>query len=228
MGSNGWYARVRKYHPSGIASGTAISAIPTYGGLYQPNQEDDAYVGVSGQYLGLGYQSITNNWAYLSIVDSDGFQVGPTSLALSGGGVDNWVATGGTTQGFVTMWTGGGRISGAFVPVTGMGSVLSDAGVPDGGPPPIKTFSFVSTAATGKIINDDYGGAGGVGAVFLENDGASFVYVTADGSKQYVEGTVVTSNGGTQVGTSNFGGSFVVSLFNGTTHAAAATVSSCP
>jgi hypothetical protein len=223
----GWFARVRRYHSNGNAAGAAINAIPTYGGIYQPNQEDDAYVGASGSYLGLGYQSTNNNWAYLTIVDADGFQVGPI-VSVSNGGVDNWVAAGGTSQGFVTMWTGNGHISGVFVPLTGTGSVLSDAGVPDGGQPPLKPFSFTSTAATGKLINDDYGGANGVGAVFLENDGASFVYVTTDGAKSFAEGTVLSSNGAIQADISNFGGSFVVSLFNGTTHAGAATVSSCP
>jgi hypothetical protein len=226
QGSTGWYARVRTYHSNGTAAGGAINAIPTYGGIYQPNQEDDAYLGVSGNYLGLGYQSTSNNWAYLTIVDGDGFQVGPI-VSLSNGGVDNWVAAGGTSQGFVAMWTGNGQISGAFVPVTGAGSVLSDAGAPDAGPPPLKTFAFTSTATTGKLLNDDWGGANGVGAVFLENDGASFAYVAADGSKPHAEGTVLSASGAVQADVSNFNGSFVVSLFNGTTHAGAATVSTC-
>jgi hypothetical protein len=67
-----------------------------------------------------------------------------------------------------------------------------------------------------------------VGAVLLENDGAAFVYVTADGSKQYTEGTVISASGGVQAGISDFAGSFVVSLHNGTTHSTQATVSSCP
>ena len=227
QGSNGWYARVRKYHPDGTASGTAVNAVPTYGGIYEPSQEDDAYVGASGAYLGLAYQSTNNNWPYLTILDSDGFQVGPI-VNLQAGGVDNWVAGAGTTAGFVSMFTGGGRISGSFVPLTGIDSVISDAGVSDGGLPPLKTFAFTSTATTGKLINDDAGGAGGVGAVLLEDDGAAFVYVTADGSKQYTEGTVINASGGVQAGISNFAGSFVVSLYNGTTHATQATVSTCP
>ena len=227
QGSNGWYARVRKYHPSGSASGAAINAVPTSGPLSEPAAEDDAYAGVSGSYLGLAYQSGNNSWPYLTILDSDGFQVGPI-ITLQAGGVDNWVAGAGTTTGFVTMFTGGGRVSGAYVPLTGAGSVISDAGAPDAGLPPLKTFSFTSTATTGKIINDDAGGAGGVGAVLLENDGAAFVYVTADGAKQSAQGTVISASGGVQAGISNFAGSFVVSLYNGTTHATQATVSSCP
>ena len=68
LGSNGtWYVRARKYHPDGTAAGTAINAFPTYtGSTYQPNQEDDGYVGASGAYLGMAYQSIANNWAYLN------------------------------------------------------------------------------------------------------------------------------------------------------------------
>jgi hypothetical protein len=229
LGSNGaWYVRVRKYHPDGTAAGAAINAFPALGGSnYQPNQEDDGYVGASGAYLGMAHQSITNNWPYLTIVDSDGFQVGPI-VSLNPGGVDNWVAGAGTTQGFVTMFTGGGRIYGTFVPLTGMKSVLSDAGAPDAGPAPLSMFSFTSTAPSGKLINDDAGGAGGVGAILLEGDGAAFVYVTADGSKQYTEGTVINASGGVEAGISNFQGSFVASLYNGTTHAAQATVSSCP
>ena len=226
QGSNGWYARVRKYHPNGTASGAAINAIPTIGNLYEPNSEDDAYVGVSGTYLGLAYQS-TNNWPYLTIVDGDGFQVGPF-VTLQAGGIDNWVSCAGTTSGFVAMFTSGGSVSGAFVPLTGMNSVISDAGIPDAGLPPLKTFSFTSTATTGKMINDDSGGGGGAAAVLLQNDGAAFVYVSADGSKAQDQGTVISAAGGIQADISNFQGSFVVSLYNGTTHAAQATVSSCP
>jgi len=228
LGSNGtWYVRVRKYHPDGTAAGTAINAFPTYGSNYQPNQEDDGYVGASGAYLGMAYQSTNNNWPYLTIVDSDGFQVGPI-VSLNPGGVDNWVACAGTTEGFVAMFTSAGRIYGSYVPLTGMSSVISDAGAPDAGLAPLPMFSFTSTAATGKIINDDAGGAGGVGAVLLEDDGAAFVYVTVDGAKQYTEGTVINASGGVQADISNFQGSFVVSLYNGPTHAAQATVSSCP
>ena len=225
QGSNGWYARVRKYHPNGTASGAAINSIPTIGNLYEPGSEDDAYVGVSGAYLALAYQS-TNNWPYLTIVDGDGFQVGPF-ITLQAGGVDNWVSCAGTTAGFVAMYTGGGSVSGAFVPLTGMNSVITDAGAPDAGRPPLKTFSFTSTAATGKMINDDPSG-GGAAAVLLQNDGAAFVYVSADGSKAQDQGTVISAAGGIQADISNFQGSFVVSLYNGTTHAAQATVSGCP
>ena len=228
LGSNGtWYVRARKYHPDGTAAGTAINAFPTTGNIYQPNQEDDGDVGASGGYLGMAYQSTNNNWPYLTIVDSDGFQVGPI-VSLNPGGVDNWVAGAGTTQGFVTMFNSSGRIYGSFVPLTGMNSVISDAGAADAGLAPLPMFSFTSTALTGKVINDDAGGAGGVGAVLLEDDGAAFVYVTADSSKQYTEGTVISSSGGIQAGISNFQGSFVVSLFNNTTHATQATVSTCP
>ena len=227
QGSNAWYARVRKYHPSGAASGSAINAVPTVGGIYEPANEDDAYAGVSGTYLGLAYQSTNNNWPYLTILDGSGFQVGPL-VNVQAGGIDNWTACGGTTAGFVTMFTGGGRVGGAFVPLTGAGSVISDGGVPDAGLAPFKTFSFTSTATTGKIINDDGGGAGGVGAVLLENDGAAFVYVTADGSKAQDYGTVISASGGIQADISSFQGSFVVSLYSGSAHAAQATVSSCP
>lgn len=226
QGSNGWYVRVRKFHPNGMASGSALNAVPTIGALYTPSQEDDSSAGASGAYLGVAYQS-TNDWPYLTILDSDGLQVGRL-ITLQAGGIDNWAASGGTTLGFVTMYTGGGRVSGAFVPLTGMTSVLADAGAPDAGLPPLKTFSFTSTATTGKLINDDAGGAGGVGAVLLETAGAAFVYVTADGSKQYAQGTVISKSGGVQADISNFQGSFVVSLYNGAAHAAQATVSTCP
>ena len=226
QGSNGWYVRVRKFHPNGTASGSALNAVPTIGALYPPGNEDDSSAGASGAYLGVAYQS-TNDWPYFTIVDSDGLQVGRL-ITLQAGGIDNWLASGGTTAGFVTMFTGGGRVSGAFVPLSGMSSVLADAGAPDAGLAPFKTFSFTSTASTGKLINDDAGGAGGVGAVLLETAGAAFVYVTADGSKQYAQGTVISKSGGVQADISNFAGSFVVSLYNGTAHAAQATVSSCP
>jgi hypothetical protein len=228
VGSGGnWFARVRTYRPNGTAAGLSVSAVPAVSALYI--SDDDPYVGTSGAYLGVSYRANSDEWPYITILDSDGFQVGPLLSPVPDPlGADLWVSIGGTTQGFVMMWTtGGGSVSGALIPITGTSSVIVDAGAPDAGLPPLKTFSFASTATTGKIVNDDTGGPGGAGAVLLESGGASFVYVTADGSKRYTLGTVISSSAAVQTHVSNFDGSFVVSLFNGTTHAAQATVSSC-
>ena len=234
-----WFTKVQKYRTNGTSGGAGIGTVPTNtGNNYQPSQEDDCQLGASGAYYGVAYQanggngSLVTNAADLTILDSQGFQVGSTFVpASNNAGVDNWIGVGGTTQGFVVMFTSGAFIGGTFTPLTGAGDVVVDGGIGkiggDGGLPPLKTYSFTSTASTGKLISDDTGGAGGVGMVMLESDGATFFYVPADGGKPYNEGAVLSDSSGAEVSISNYHGSFSVSIFDNATHAAKATVSSC-
>jgi len=66
-----------------------------------------------------------------------------------------------------------------------------------------------------------------VGTVYLENNGASFLYVTADGAKHFAVGTVISSSKGSQVAITNYGGSFSVSLFEAMQHATQVVASGC-
>ncbi|HVV49043.1 MAG TPA: hypothetical protein VHO06_05245, partial [Polyangia bacterium] len=235
-----WLTKVQKYRPNGTSAGNNVGMVPTNtGSNYEPGSEDDCQLASSGAYYGVAFQPNSGgppcgtNTACLTVLDDSGLQVGSSFVPLSANmGIDNWLGVGGTGRGFIAMYTSGGSIDGSFVPLAGAGDVLVDGGIGqvgvDGGLPPLKTFSFSSTASTGKIISDAPDGAGGVGTVLLENDGAAFVYVTADGSKVYNEGAVISDGAATEVGVSNYHGSFVVSLFDGTTHAAQASVSICP
>ncbi|HEY6476550.1 MAG TPA: hypothetical protein VI456_08190, partial [Polyangia bacterium] len=240
VGNGGnWFTKVQRYQPNGITSGGGIGTVPTNtGSNYAPSQQDDCYLGTSGSYLGVAFQpdgtttGIGQNTGAMVILDDQGFQVGSSFIPLSGGApIDNWVAVGGTTQGFVGMFLVGGGVGGAFVPLMGAGDVIVDGGLGmiggDGGLPALKTYSFPSTASTGKMVSDDAGGAGGVGMALLESDGATFFYVTADGSKLYNEGTVVSDGSAGEVNVSNYHGSFAVSVFDTAAHAGKAIVSNC-
>ena len=144
----------------------------------------------------------------------------------------NWAAVGGTTGGFLCLYNGGATVFGTFVPTTGSGNALADAGAPadggDAGAASLATFSFPSNAGVGQAISDDTGGAGGMGAVLLESNGANFVYVTADGSKHFVVGTVLTSANGAEVAIANYHGSFTVSLYDRVVHSTQMIASGCP
>jgi hypothetical protein len=234
-----WFTKVQRYQPSGSAGGNAVGTVPTNtGSNYSPSQENDCALASSGSYYGVAFQAnsgtppYVGNGAYLTILDSQGFQVGSSFVWVSpNAGIGDWMGVGGTTQGFVSLFIISGGVGGSFVPLTGAGDVIVDGGLGkigvDGGLPPLKTYSFSATASTGKIISDDTGGAGGVGAVLLESDGATFVYVLADGSKLFNEGAVISDSAGYEVNITNYHGSFAVSLFDNTNHYAKATVSSC-
>ena len=89
-------------------------------------------------------------------------------------------------------------------------------------------FVTECTASSGKAINDDTGGNGGVGLVQLESIGASFIYVKADGTSRLNIGPVISSSSGAQVAVTNYHGSFGVSLFSGMTHTTQVIASGCP
>jgi hypothetical protein len=239
-GSGGyWFTKIQRYQTNGISAGGGIGTVPTStGSNYSPSDGDDCYLGASGNYLAVAFRPNGNtgpvfqNTGELVILDDQGFQVGTSYVSVSNEtGISNWIAVGGTTQGFVSMYQVGGGINGAFVPLSGAGDVIVDGGIGkiggDGGLPALKTYSFPSTAGTGKLISDDAGGAGGVGMALLENDGATFFYISADGSKPYNEGTVISDGSAGQVNISNYQGSFVVSIFDTATHGGKAVASSC-
>jgi hypothetical protein len=227
-----WFMRVRRFSPSGLSVGGDTSVVPTHNGSNNDQSTNDCQVGTSGNLLGAAYRDDGNALPYLTLLDGDGLQVGDL-LEFGTSGV-GWVAVGGTTNGFVTLFNvNNAQVNGAFVPTSGATSVLTDGGatVDAGGDAGIAgrftDFSIVSSASSGKMVSDDTGGLGGVGAVLLEPNGASFLYVTANGSKRLASGTIISSAHGAEIGLSNYRGSFAVSLYDSTTHATQVVASGC-
>jgi hypothetical protein len=231
--TTGWFARVRRFLPDGRSAGGDTSPIPVPANLYDPQSSIDSQVGTSGSLLGVSYDNYPTNRPFLTILGPDGLQVGDLVPLAPNTGVVSWVSVGGTTRGFVTLFNGSGStVNGVFVPISGSTSVITDAGASvdagDGGiAKDLVNFSIPSNATNGKIVSDDTGGLGGVGAVLLESEGANFIYVAADASKRLVSGAVISSSHGAQVGLSNYHGSFALSLYDSTTHATQVVASGC-
>jgi hypothetical protein len=74
------------------------------------------------------------------------------------------------------------------------------------------------------MVSDE---VGGTGAVLLEPNGASFLYVKADGTSRLATGTVISSSDGAQANISTYRGSFVVSLYEKTSHDTKVVASGC-
>jgi hypothetical protein len=227
-----WFMRVRRFLPDGRSAGGDTSVVPTRAGSNNDSNTNDCQVGTAGNLLGAAYRDDANGLPYLTILDSDGLQVG--NLLAFGTSAAGWVAVGGTTGGFVTLFNvSGATVNGAFVPTSGPTGIIADGGtdVDAGGDAGIAgrftNFSIVSNAGFGKMVSDDTGGLGGVGAVLLEPNGASFLYVTANGSKRLASGTIISSAHGAEIGLSNYLGSFAVSLYDSTTHATQVVASGC-
>jgi hypothetical protein len=228
-----WFTRVRKFQPSGQSAGGDTNVVPTPTGDNNNYGSDEAQVGTSGNLFGAAYRNPANGTPSLTILDADGLQVG-NLLPLSSLGIAHWVSTGGTTNGFVTLFNiNGATVDGVFVPTSGAGSVITDGGVTvdaggDAGVAKLFTdFSITSSATTAKMVSDDTGGLGGVGAVLLESNGASFIYVTANGSKRLASGTIISSAHGVEVGLSNYHGSFALSLYDSAMQATQVVASGC-
>jgi hypothetical protein len=226
-----WYIRVRRFLPNGLSSGGDTNVVPTHNGSNNDPNTNDSQVGTSGNLLGVAYRDDGNALPYMTILDGDGLQVGDV-LQFGNSGV-GWVSTGGTTNGLVALFNiNGSTVNGAFVPTSGATSVLTDAGTTvDAGDAGIAgrftDFSIVSNATSAKMVSDDTGGLGGVGAVLLESNGADFIYVTANGSKRLASGTVISSANTAEVGLSNYLGSFAISLYDSATHATQVAASGC-
>ena len=225
--------RVRKFLPDGSAAGGDTNQVPTVS-LW--STYDQGHAGTSKSLIGVIYGSNSPYNPYLTLLGADGNQVGDSiklsSIALSGNA--DWLTVGGTTMGFATLFHEGGITHEVFVPTSDKGVVTADAGAGadagDGGTalaPTFTGFSFSSTATTAHAISDDTGGQGGVGVVLLEGNGASFLYVTADGSQHVAAGTVLSSATGFQVAIANYRGSFSISLHDSAKHATQASVSGC-
>jgi hypothetical protein len=232
--TSSWFTRVQKFHPNGQSAGGGTNAVPTTTGTNNNEGWDESQVGTSGDLFGVAYANPgSGSNPYLTLLGGDGLQVG-SIIEVSPTGSSHWVSIGGTTSGFVTLFNNVSTAYGVYVPTSGAKDVLTDGGTTrdaggDAGLPGLFTdFSLPSTANTAKMVSDDTGGQGGVGVVLLEpTTGANFLYVTADASKRLSSGPVISSAQGTQIGLTNYHGSFAVSLYNGTTHATKVVASGC-
>jgi hypothetical protein len=228
-----WFTRVRKFHPNGQSAGGDTANVPTMTGTNNNYSWDESQVGTSGNLIGVAYANpASGSNPYLTLLDGDGLQVG-NIIAVNPTNSSHWVSIGGTTGGFVTLFNNSSTVYGVFVPTSGARDVLTDGGTTrdaggDAGLPGLFTdFSLPSTATTAKMVSDDTGGQGGVGAVLMETNGANFLYVTADGSKRLTSGTVISSAHGAEIGLTNYHGSFAVSLYDSTMHATQVVASGC-
>lgn len=231
--TSAWFTRVKGFSTTGVGAGLNLNVVPTAYGSNNDSGWDDGHIGTSGNLFGVAYRDAATGYPALTVLDASGAQVGDF-LRLSGIGVSHWVATGGTTQGFVGLFNNGSTAYGVYVPSSGAtgvldggASTLEDGGTDGSAVSVFGTFSFPTTATTAQMISDDTGGAGGVAAVMLETNGASFLYVTADGTTHTATGTVLTSPSGTEVAISNYHGSFAVSLYDGALHATQMKASGC-
>ncbi|HZL17224.1 MAG TPA: hypothetical protein VFG23_05725, partial [Polyangia bacterium] len=71
-----WFMRVRRFSPSGLSVGGDTSVVPTHNGSNNDQSTSDCQVGTSGNLLGAAYRDDGNALPYLTILDSDGLQVG--------------------------------------------------------------------------------------------------------------------------------------------------------
>jgi hypothetical protein len=136
------------------------------------------------------------------------------------------VTVGGTNAGFVTISHQGNTAYQVFVPINASGAPVppSDAGAPDGGTATYPVLTFSSNATAAHMVSDELGGTG---AVLLEPNGASFIYVKADGTSRLATGTVISSADGAQAVISTYRSSFVVSLYENTSHDTKVVSSGC-
>lgn len=85
-------------------------------------------------------------------------------------------------------------------------------------------------ANAARAIADQTGGAGGVGLALQYPTMVSFAYVNTDGIGHQGPDTVFphTYATGDEVSLTNFGGSFVVSLYNASANSTQIAASGCP
>jgi len=230
--TNGWLIRTKKFQPGGTPAGGDTSSVNLGAGI------DDASwtfgVGASGHLFGVSARAAAN-LPTLALLDSDGNAVG-APFAVGPDVPGQWINVGGTTKGLVVSWQRGNTAYFTFIPklADDSGVVPQSAGGAGGGggaggAAGWTSFNVGSTATGPNVTftSSDELGAGGVGTVYRETNGASFIYVSADGAKHYAVGTVLSSTTGSTVSITNYGGSFSVSLFETKNHSTEAVASGC-
>jgi len=223
--AGGWAVKVRKFLPDGRSAGGDTDEVPTdrtdsYAGNYYGE------VGVCGNLLGVGYRGYSDSEPKLTVLDKLGNQVGST-VVLAPSGTSSWVTVAGTSAGFVTFYDHTG-VAETLVPVDSSGNVAAATGA-DAGALPGFHFTGTKVANSGRAINDDVGGVGGVGLALLYDDSVAFAYVSADGSTHVGPGTVISHSraAADYINITNFAGSFGVSLYSALAHSTQMAATGC-
>jgi len=193
--------------------------------------------GQGGQVRGLQEMLVIEaaGGAHQRTEDSLGTEVGapvklPSALGYYGNTAGTFVSIAGTSQGFVAVYNGASASNVASL----LATFLSNSAPVDAGTVPVgATRAFPGGYAYGGNWSAR-GSSDGVGAGFalLYPDGSvSFIYFNASGdigtSPQAVLQQTGTASGGDEVQMTNFGGSFVVSLYSSGEHLTRMVASSC-
>jgi hypothetical protein len=228
-----WVAAVKKFRPNGTQAGGDTGVVPAAAGYQSDLNTDDCHVGRSGNFFGVASRDpiFASNYALLTVLDGTGNQAGPIEALSQTILADNWMTVGGTSSGFVNLYRSGNTLYEFFTPTSGDAGVLPlpvvDGG--DAGRATFAGFNFPTTAVRAHAINDDTGGAGGVGVVLLQSDVVNVLYVNADGVTHQLISGVISSGTGAEAAITNYQGSFGVSLYSAsaTNHSTQMVASIC-
>jgi hypothetical protein len=223
-----WTIKVRKFLSDGRSAGGDTDSVPTNQSNNNTSGNPSGTVAASRTLFGVTYLAGSSNAPYLTVLDALGNQVGATLPLQATPAAAAWETAGGTNAGFVTFYDQGG-VGATLVPVTSEGAVPAVQASIDAGVLPNFHFSGIKTAVHARALNDDVGGAGGVGLALLYSDGVAFAYVNADGLTHVGPASVMahTYNGSDRINISNFAGSFAVSLYAAGEHRTHVAASSC-
>jgi hypothetical protein len=221
--------QVRKFYSDGRPVGGDTDGVPSNNPDNSVDGDHDwAVVTNQNSYLGVFYSG-AGALPCLTVLDTQGNQVGQTfPLHQSSTGV-SWLTGAATSAGYVAFYNADqGGIQASFISPDAKGNVsaaqYTDAGVLDG-------FHFNGTEnANGAIaLNDDVGGAGGVGLAILYDGKVSFAYVNPDHSHVNPATVVAHAWGsGDYLNISNSAGSFAVSLWSNAEQKVRVAATTCP
>ncbi|HXX66715.1 MAG TPA: hypothetical protein VEK07_06020 [Polyangiaceae bacterium] len=222
-----WLIGTKNFHPNGASVG-GTDPIPTdnANAYVQAGylEEEQGSVASTPDTVGVTFQNVANNWPYLTLLDLSGNPIGSSILVAQVN--HDWSTVGATAQGFVYVYDDGNDVSEQYLPVS------ADAGVAEAGDAGFAGFSFTGGihAQDGHAINDDVGGAGGVGIGLVYLDGVSFAYVNSDGITHIGPASVIsyTYEDGDLMNVTNFGGSFGLSIYSTMTQSTQMAASGCP
>ena len=224
--------KVRKFLSDGRSAGGDTDSVPT---TRADNQINGWYssgtVSASGRLFAVSYLESSTDYPYLTVLDALGNQVGDTFALQKAPAQAKWVTSAGTAAGFLVFYDQSG-IGETLVAVSPHGGVVAPGSI-DGGALPGFHFTGTKQAVFARAINDDVGGAGGVGLAILYSDGLAFAYVNADGLTRVGPASVISHAYGSTTTTSdyinisNFAGSFALSLYSINEQKTRVVASSC-
>ncbi len=218
---------ISEYSADGAAMAGGTSLVPTdsagFGQTLRPT------AGVSRALVGVPFLSTlpsTLGYPGLTVLNLDGTQAGsPIYLANTKAEGEENLAVAGTPDGFVVAFSEQSSTLIEFIPTSSSG-IVNDAGAF----PTMTVSGGATTSGTGLLaVGDDVGtgGANGVGVALSYGAGASFAYVSADGSKVLGPVLAIPNAQGTMLSTTNYNGSTVLTLYQGGPNSAQITASGC-